>query len=77
MTLANRIVLLDQINSQPPSTTHGWLAEVTGVSKFAITHYTAARKTARGMGIMQRKMGNISNQKHEGKDPDTEGSLNL
>jgi len=28
------------------------------------------------MGIMWRKMGNISTQKHDSKDPDTDGSLN-
>jgi hypothetical protein len=51
-TLANQTVLLDQINSQPPSTSHGQLAEVTGVLKCAIIYYTAARNTARGMGII-------------------------
>jgi hypothetical protein len=31
LTLANRTAILDQIKNQPPSTSHRWLTEITGV----------------------------------------------
>jgi hypothetical protein len=44
LTLADKTALLEQIKIQPPNTTHGQLAEITGVPKSTVASICSSKR---------------------------------
>lgn len=75
LSIAEKIVLLDQIQSMPSKLSARRLSEMTGVPKSTMARLVSQKDKLRELWTKRQDLGWTKKRKREGKDPDVEDAL--
>lgn len=75
LSIAEKIALLDQIQSLPSKISARRLSEITGVPKSTLARLVSQKDKLRELWTKRQDLGWTKKRKREGKDPDVEDAL--